>query len=674
MVQSSVDSQTTREFKEGGAVMEDTSNDMDAMLLEEQVDPVSGNTAPLGALPAEVRDDIDIAVSPNEFVVNAATVRYFGQEFFDNLQDTAEDGWERIAANDDLPFRDDELEFEETEVALEDETLPKRSFAKGDLVIGKGDTVEATGEQAEGYENVPDAVGGGYGGYGGSGQSYMGYDRKPYINEDGDEIVVYFYNGRPLSKIPEGYTETGVTDDDGGSVGTAITGAITREVEQKKDRDGSTQWARDIGVMESASNEEVFRAMNMSPDGTNLNEGYWSQDPEGWNSSDWNDYNESLNSGVKIPGTNIRINAAEVLLGSISALSGAPGYIFGAMMELGNNNLADKANTWAKNALKNKFASTTVDQRTILNTAYSTGVKLGEIAEGVSIEEWAKKTYKISTLPEVDQAKVDARRGPVSNLGYGWTQGLNARELTNAIEIHNRYSSAEERAKGSATIDKNGRIIGSIAGIKNDGGFQPGIYAGTNGINMRYLPPAEVRANYYTNAFQTIGYTVRMDASGQAYYMVGDGFGTRKVLVPAGSVSTNGDKIEVTPTSSSTSAGGGAGGGGSEAEAIDNQAIKDAEAQAIANQATSTPIVYAGDVSSPVTSITSQRRTATDRANEQAQLSNAEQKAAASKSFKERKTEEKKNESAAKEAGAKRGIGGQYGMAEGGLVKKPKKK
>ena len=665
----------TKNFKEGGAVMEDTSNDMDAMLLEEQVDPVSGNTAPLGALPAEVRDDIEVNVSPNEFVVNAATVRYFGQEFFDNLQDTAEDGWERIAANDDLPFRDDELEFEETEDALEDENLPKRSFAEGDIV-------EATGEQAEGYENVPDAVGGGYGGYGGSGQSYMGYDRKPYTNEDGKEIVVYFYNGRPLSKIPEGYTEVGVTEGGGGAVGTAVTEAIT-EVEQKKDRDGSTQWARDIGVMEGASNEEVFRAMDMSPDGTKLNDGYWNRDPEGWNSSDWSNYNESLNSGFKIPGTDIKINAAEAVFDSISVLAGVPGYIFGASMKLGKQNLAKKANEWAKNALKNNFKSTTVDQRTILDTAYSTGVMLGEIAESVSQLEWAKKTYNIVKLPEVDQAKVDERRGPNPNLGYGWTKGLNGEQLASAIDLHNNYSKSHQIDRGMASIDINGRIIGSKAGTKTDGGFQQGLFEGSNGIVMRYTPPAAISSNYATNVFQDIGYEVRLDAQGNAYYMAGTSpFNQQKIMVPQGAVSTNGDAIKLQAAKDAEAeAIANQAAKDAEAEAIANQATKDAEAEAIANQAVSvapvvasTPRVYAGDVSSPVTSITSQRKTATDKANERAQQSNAERKAAASKSYNTRKAAEKKNESAAKDAGLTRGIGGQYGRAEGGLVQKPKKK
>ena len=37
-------------------------------VLSVQKDPVSGNTAPLGGTPAEVRDDIPIMASPNEFM------------------------------------------------------------------------------------------------------------------------------------------------------------------------------------------------------------------------------------------------------------------------------------------------------------------------------------------------------------------------------------------------------------------------------------------------------------------------------------------------------------------------------------------------------------------------------------------------------------------------------
>jgi len=99
-------------FAEGGKVGEETQLEMD-LIMNEQVDPVSGNTAPIGAKPEEVRDDIDIRVSPGEYVINAQTVRYFGEDFFDELQKAAAEGFERIKKAEDLPFREDELEFEE---------------------------------------------------------------------------------------------------------------------------------------------------------------------------------------------------------------------------------------------------------------------------------------------------------------------------------------------------------------------------------------------------------------------------------------------------------------------------------------------------------------------------------------------------------------------------------
>lgn len=99
-------------FAEGGKVGDSAQLEME-LIMNEQEDPVSGNTAPVGAKPEEVRDDIEIRVSAGEYVVNAQTVRYFGEDFFDELQKTAAEGFERIKKGEELPFRDDELEFEE---------------------------------------------------------------------------------------------------------------------------------------------------------------------------------------------------------------------------------------------------------------------------------------------------------------------------------------------------------------------------------------------------------------------------------------------------------------------------------------------------------------------------------------------------------------------------------
>jgi len=156
------------------------------MLLSEQEDPVSGNIAPLGAKPEEVRDDVEINVSPNEFVINAATVRYFGEDFFRELQETAAEGWERIKEGTESPFRDDELQTVE-------EGEPKEGFAEGGP--------------------VPKPVGGGYGGYGGRGATFTGFQSKTFVNpETGQEMVIFFFMGRPMSRIPSGFVEKGTVD------------------------------------------------------------------------------------------------------------------------------------------------------------------------------------------------------------------------------------------------------------------------------------------------------------------------------------------------------------------------------------------------------------------------------------------------------------------------------
>tara|TARA_Y100000385_G_scaffold80288_1_gene81850 strand:- start:1605 stop:2915 length:1311 start_codon:yes stop_codon:yes gene_type:complete len=170
-----------------------TDEEMNDMLLEEQVDPVSGNTAPVGALPSEVRDDIDIRVSENEYVIPAYAVRYFGEGFFDELLGAAEQGWDRIKEGDELPFRDDELETEG------DDEEPKEGYAEGGNIPGAGMT-------------VPQPVGGGFGGYGGTGARFSGFESRIYINpETGREMLIFFFNGKPMKRIPQGFRPKGET-------------------------------------------------------------------------------------------------------------------------------------------------------------------------------------------------------------------------------------------------------------------------------------------------------------------------------------------------------------------------------------------------------------------------------------------------------------------------------
>ena len=162
-------------------------------ILSETKDPVSGNTAPVGAMPEEVRDDIPIMASPNEFMIDAATRRYYGTEFFEGLQDAAKQGFQRIKKGEESFFRDDELEIEEAAEKVTSGGSPQKMQEGGEV-----DTIEG--------REIPAPVGGGYGGFGGTGPIFTGFEYKMYIDPvTGRELQIIFFNGRPLSKIPEGY-------------------------------------------------------------------------------------------------------------------------------------------------------------------------------------------------------------------------------------------------------------------------------------------------------------------------------------------------------------------------------------------------------------------------------------------------------------------------------------
>jgi len=172
--------------------------EMDEILSEKQ-DPVSGNIAPVGATPEEVRDDIPIMASPNEFMIDAATRRYYGTPFFENLQAAAKQGFERIKKGEESFFRDDELEVEEAAEKVTSGGSPQQMQEGGEI-----DKIQD--------KEIPAPVGGGFGGYGGTGPIFTGFEYKIYIDpETGREIQIIFFNGRPLSPIPEGFVLKGDT-------------------------------------------------------------------------------------------------------------------------------------------------------------------------------------------------------------------------------------------------------------------------------------------------------------------------------------------------------------------------------------------------------------------------------------------------------------------------------
>ena len=59
---------------------------------------------------------------------------------------------------------------------------------------------------------VPKPVGGGFGSYGGTGSMFTGFESRTFINDTtGQTIIIFFFNGRPMSRIPEGFREKAAT-------------------------------------------------------------------------------------------------------------------------------------------------------------------------------------------------------------------------------------------------------------------------------------------------------------------------------------------------------------------------------------------------------------------------------------------------------------------------------
>jgi len=174
----------------------DQSNQTEAVFKSSrnEVDPVSGNEVPAGALPEEVRDDVPAMLSEGEYVVPADVLRYYGVKFFEDLRNEAKMGLTEMDAGgriggdpveggDDLPFSDEEL------MAVDDEEETPAGFAEGGLNIPA-------------YVNAPDMSGLGLS----MGEPTGGVEFRTYVNSNGMEITIPFFDGEPLGAIPAGYS------------------------------------------------------------------------------------------------------------------------------------------------------------------------------------------------------------------------------------------------------------------------------------------------------------------------------------------------------------------------------------------------------------------------------------------------------------------------------------
>lgn len=231
----------------------DQSNQTEAVFKSSrnEVDPVSGNEVPAGALPEEVRDDVPAMLSEGEYVVPADVLRYYGVKFFEDLRNEAKMGLtemdaggriggEPVEGGDDLPFSDEEL------MAIDDGEEATPGFAEGGLNIPS-------------YVNAPDMSAFGLS----MGEPTGGVEFRTYVNSNGMEITIPFFDGEPLGAIPAGY-----------SLKSDATEAVREESKQERvepegGRDGLPDGpARDNDKSTSSTDSQTTSQSNVSKSDT----------------------------------------------------------------------------------------------------------------------------------------------------------------------------------------------------------------------------------------------------------------------------------------------------------------------------------------------------------------------------------------------------------------------
>ena len=176
-------------MNEGGVLKDDGMNK----------DPVSGNKVPSGSMAKEVRDDIPAQLSEGEYVVPADVVRFHGVQKFEDLRNQAKQGFGRMEkdgriggepVDDSFPIPLDQLQTYDEGGDVKD------SYQE---VFGK----KYTPGQRYGTEFAPTGT---------------GFELVTYTSPDGQRtIVIPHYNGKPMSRVPSGFTPKTDVGTGGGS-------------------------------------------------------------------------------------------------------------------------------------------------------------------------------------------------------------------------------------------------------------------------------------------------------------------------------------------------------------------------------------------------------------------------------------------------------------------------
>ena len=178
------------------------------------IDAESGNEVPVGSTREEVRDDIPAKLSEGEFVMPADVVRYHGLDKMMALRDEAKMGLRKMDAmgqmgNSDEATLPEEMPFGMADLIVVAEDGKEVEMAEGGYVTmanggltPNNNPLENTRQLGATYRpptsqpiDFTKVMGDG------------GISFKQYRNANGENLLVSFIGGVPITPIPEGYTE-----------------------------------------------------------------------------------------------------------------------------------------------------------------------------------------------------------------------------------------------------------------------------------------------------------------------------------------------------------------------------------------------------------------------------------------------------------------------------------
>jgi hypothetical protein len=337
-------------------------------------------------------------------MINAATRRYYGTEFFEELQKAAAEGWERIKKGEESYFRDDELDVEDDKKE-QDKPI---NMQEGGI--------------------VPQPVGGGYGGYGGTGSVFMGFEPRVFINDTtGQRVTIFFFNGRPLSRIPSGFREKEVD-----------------VVEEQKAVESARKDRR-----EEIEREDSFRTKNVDE----------------WEPLDYQDHYDELNSALDNKRNPLKLSIVErAIVGLVgSTIAGPIGGI--GLVKLAEKQKRDRAQTvFEKTANIMDAGDRPFDDpyyATVADTNYILGSALGVSG----YDPVVANPYKDRELDEggfpTEQALRDRGISTIEERGYTFDPDRGYVLVGSAAP--DTYIRPRSRAPSATRIDKDtGQILPNI--------------------------------------------------------------------------------------------------------------------------------------------------------------------------------------------------------------------